>query len=380
MIEIRNEEDLFELEPMRYWSMPTGLSEIERQEKLNVLLDSGNYIYSLKTDGNLIRAVITPERFALQTRGRGRNTKEFGEIQEKVFWADSIQEAFEGTTVLIGEAYIEGGIDKDVGAILRSLPKKALSRQTDNRNVVKYRIFDCFYYNGISLLNQPIEERIKYLPLATEAINDPLVSYVKYYAAKSETFWDKLSDVFAAGGEGVVLYKRSMIPCENRTPAWQTIKVKQTIQDDIDCFIYGIEPAERDYTGKDIANWGYWENTRTGEKIAGQLYLNYAQGEPIIPISKGYFYRWPGAIDCAVYDDNKNPVIICKCSGLTEEMKASLRDNYSTEWYMRPIKINGMMVSKTNNEYSIRHPKLISVRDSDISLDDCTLEKVIGEK
>ena len=166
MIKINDVNDLFEMEPMKYWALPSGLSDIERQEKLNLALAGGDYIYSLKTDGNLIRAVITPDRFALQTRGRGRNSGVFGEIQDKVFWADAIANAFEDTTVLIGEAYIEGKVDKDVGAVLRCLTDKALARQK-GENVVKFRIFDCFYYNGESLLETPLIERIKYLPKAS---------------------------------------------------------------------------------------------------------------------------------------------------------------------------------------------------------------------
>lgn len=376
MITIKNVEDLFELEPMRYWALPSGLSDVERQEKINMAIMNGDYIYSLKTDGNLIRAVITPERFALQTRGRGRNTGVFGEIQNKVFWADAIANAFEDTTVLIGEAYIDGKVDKDVGAVLRCLDDKAIARQKGN-NVVKFRIFDCLYYNGVSLLATPLIERIKYLPLAAEAIGHELVSYVKYYKANPETFWDKLATIFENGGEGVVLYKQNMTPCENRTSAWQTIKVKQVLKEHIDCFIYGIEPAEKNYTGKELPTWQYWMNEKTGEKFLGSYYLDYCDGGMLIPISKGYYYDWPGAIKCAVYDENHNPVVLCKCSGLTEEMKAALRDNYD-EWHMCPIKIDGMMVSRDRNgEISIRHPKLISIRDNDISVEDCLLSKVV---
>ena len=46
---------------------------------------------------------------------------------------------------------------------------------------------------------------------------------------------------------------------------------------------------------------------------------------------------------------------------------------------MMPIKITGMMISTaTEGEYSIRHPKLISIRDNDIDVKDCTLAKIKG--
>ena len=32
MIKINNVNDLFEMEPMKYWALPSGLSDIERQE------------------------------------------------------------------------------------------------------------------------------------------------------------------------------------------------------------------------------------------------------------------------------------------------------------------------------------------------------------
>lgn len=380
MTKIEKDDDLFELEPMRYWSLPAKMSDIERQEKLNLLLSGGEYVYSLKTDGNLIRAIITPERFALQTRGRGRNSGTFGEIQDKVYWADDIANAFKNTTVLIGEAYIDGKVDKDVGSVLRCLSNKALARQK-GENIVKYRIFDCFYYEGKSLLNAPLIERIQYLPKAVAAINNELVSYVKYYAAEPDTFWDRLSRIFAGNGEGVVLYKKTMMPCEGRTPAWQTIKVKRQLTEHIDCFVSGIEPAEKYYSGKEIGEWQYWEDERTGEKKIGDFFPQYYKGESLVPVTKNYYYNWVGAIKCAVYDDSGNIVELCKCSGLTEEMKNDIRDNYE-EWFMRPVKIDGMMISKDEKTgtISVRHPKLVSVRDNDISLEDCALEKIIGGK
>jgi len=125
MIKINDVSELFNLEPMKYWAQSSTTSAAQQQAKLEALIASGEYIFSEKTDGNLIRMVATPERFALQTRGISKKTGEYGEIQEKVFFADAMMNAFEDTTVLIGEAYIEGGTDKTVGAVLRSLDARA---------------------------------------------------------------------------------------------------------------------------------------------------------------------------------------------------------------------------------------------------------------
>lgn len=375
--------DLYTLEPMKYYSFSSSIKESERKRKIDYLIESNNYIYSLKTDGNWSRMIWQDGEVALQSRNKSVNTGNFGLFNEKVLFTEKLKNAFNNTTVLIGELYIDGGHDKDVGSILRCLPKKAIDRQLKGKKV-KYRIFDCLFYEGINLLQTPIIERIKYLPKAAASINDPLVSYVPYFEAKKDTFYEDLGKIFDNGGEGVVLYNKSSIPCEGTTPAWQTLKIKQTMSIDVDCFIYGVEPAEKCYSGKNLSNWNYWLDTRTGEKFNENKYANYINGDLFIPITKNYFYNWPGAIICAVYDNNKNPIQLCSCSGLTEEFKEELAKNYN-KYHMCPIKITGMMLSKIKNKdgsysYSIRHPKLVTIRDTDIDVSDCTLEKIIREE
>ena len=372
--------ELFNLKPMRYFSFPVSYSSVQKQERIKFLLDTNQYIYSLKTDGNWSRMIWDDGEMILQSRTISKKTGTYGEFQDKVFFSDALREAFTDTTLLIGEIYMDDGRDKDVGTILRCLPDKAISRQQkDNSKMLKYRIFDCWYYNGKNLLSAPITERIKYLAPAVKAINNPLVTYVKYYEAKSDTFFDKLNTIFDNGGEGVVLYHRDMVPCQDKTPAWQTLKVKQEIEMDVDCFIYGTEIATKEYTGKDLEHWDYWMYDKTGEKIRGQMYYSQTYGDgTLIPITKSFYYDWPGAIKCAVYDKNHEPVILCKCSGLTDEFRTQLRDNYD-EWHMCPVKITGMQVSQNKDgEWSIRHPKLVTVRDTDMNVNDCTLEKIIG--
>ena len=130
----------FESEPMKYYAPSSTMSREAFHTKLEQCIASGNYLYGVKTDGNWTRAVITPSRAALQTRGISVKTKTYGEVQDKVLFWDKIVNAFSDTTVILGEIFKEGSIDKDIGSILRCLPDKAIARQKDNP--LHWRIFD----------------------------------------------------------------------------------------------------------------------------------------------------------------------------------------------------------------------------------------------
>ena len=372
---------LFDMEPMRYWAPPSTMPSATKRQHLEQMIASEGYIWSRKYDGNWSRAVITPDAAALQTRGISKKTGTYGEIQNKVFFWEDVVKAFPNDTVILGEVYLPGGIDKDVGSILRCLDPKALARQKDKK--LEWRIFDILYLDGINLMNTPVEKRIQYIPEVVKRINSPLVIGIEYHEM-DENFFDDLNDIFAAGGEGAVCYKKSStyIPGKRGPSAWDTVKVKQEISTDIDCFITGIEPAIKDYTGKDIGTWMFWEDERSGEKLTGELYGEYREGRTIRPITKGYYYNWPGAIYTSVYDSANNIIPLCKVAGLTEEFKTQLRDNYE-EWHMCPLTIGGMMVSTAQADsngtgISIRHPYIKSIRKDDINLADCTLEKILS--
>lgn len=369
--------DYFTMEPMKYWSMPSTISPTERQLRLEELAEGGNYLFGIKTDGNWSRAVITKERNALQTRGISVKTKTYGEIQDKVMFWDAVVNTFQnGDTVILGEVYREGDIDRDIGSVLRCLPPKALARQKNNP--LKWRIFDVLCLDGENLMNTDFEERIKYIPIVVKRINSPLIEGVEYHPM-DETFFDKMGDIFAAGGEGAVCYKRNAHyePGKRGPHSWDSIKVKQEISSDVDCFILNTVPCEKNYNGGEIGHWQFWENVRTGEKLCGEYFSEYRMGGPYIPISKNYYYNWPASITVGVFDGEGNKVELCKVAGLTEEFKTALRDNFN-EWYMCPVSITGMMVSTAHENISIRHPVLKSIRMNDISPEDCTLEKIIN--
>ena len=369
-------------EPMRYWAAPASMSVETKRAKLEQMIDSGDYLFGLKTDGNWSRAVITPDIQLLQTRGISTVTKTYGEIQDKVmFWDDVCAVFKKGTTVILGEVYIPGGIDKDAGAILRCLKDKAIARQ--KTNPLKWRIFDVLALDGKDMMETPFEERIAHIDEVVQRINSPLVEGVTYYEM-DETFFDKMGEIFAAGGEGCVCYRKDSIyiPGKRGPHAWDTLKVKQEISSEIDAFISDIVPGEKIYTGKDLGSWQLWEQQRTGEKLMGSYFGEYRTGGAYLPITKNYYYGWPGAIQVSVLDNNGNEVPLCKVSGLTEEFKTSLRDE-PERWIGCPVSISGMMVSSAKadsegNGISIRHPLLKRIRENDISKEDCTLAKILS--
>jgi hypothetical protein len=373
----------FNSEPMKYWSMPSTISPEGRKMKLENMIESQNYLFGQKYDGNWSRAVITSEKQVLQTRGISTVTKTYGEVQNKVlFWQDIIKAFTNGTTVILGEIYLPNGIDKDTGAILRCLEQKAIARQKDNP--LKWRIFDVLALDGKDYMDTGFEERIKLIPIVVQRISSSLVEGVTYYEMDN-SFFDKMGEIFAAGGEGCVCYKKDSvyIPGKRGPHAWDTVKVKQEISSEIDAFISGIVPGEKLYTGKDLGTWQLWENQRTGEKLVGSYFGEYRTGGSYIPVTKNYFNNWPAAIQVSVLDRNGNEVPLCKVSGITEEFKTSLRDE-PNRWIGCPVTIGGMMVSSAKadsegNGISIRHPLLKRIREGDLLKEDCTLAKIFNE-
>ena len=372
----------FESEPMKYFAPSSTMSSEARRLKLEEMIDSGDYLFGLKTDGNWSRAVITPERQALQTRGISTVTKTYGEIQDKVMFWREVRDAFKDTTVILGEVYLPGAIDKDVGSILRCLTPKAIARQKDNP--LRWRIFDVLALDGKDYMDTGFEERIKLIPVVVKRINSSLVEGVTYYEMDN-SFFDKMGEIFSLGGEGAVCYRKDSVymPGKRGPHAWDTVKVKQEISSEIDAFISGIVAGEKLYNGKDLATWQLWENHRTGEKVVGSYFGDYQLGGAYIPVTKNYFNNWPAAIQVSVYDRNGNEVPLCKVSGLTEDFKTSLRDD-TARWIGCPVTIGGMMVSSAKadsegNGISNRHPLLKRIRENDLNKEDCTLAKIFNE-
>lgn len=357
------------LEPEKYYAFPPSWSAERKDSKITEIAASDKYLWSLKTDGNWTRFVKEDGIALLQTRGISTKTGTYGEIQEKVLFFDTLKTLFSEPTCLIGEVFMEGGDDKSVGAILRCLPPKAIIRQKETP--LKLRIFDVYAYNGIDLMKTPMSERVKILEEIRELFKDnPLIEVVHYYQVDTSLKM-MLDYLIGEGEEGMVLTKKDAIPEPGKRTAWKTLKLKPS--EDFDCFIAGIEPSSKETTTKNPETWPYWYNSKTNEKSN----INHFGEEDWEPTTKGFYLNWPGAIKCGVFDKDGKVYILCNCASLTDELREALATDYQS-YHMMPIKISGMAVSVSTPSPSIRHPRFISLRDGDINIESCTLEKIFN--
>jgi len=394
---------LRELSPEKYWSFPSSYSKERRENEIQSMIISGNYYYQLKTDGNYSAFICDFDgEKSIISRGKSTVTKEYCHLEDRLFFFDSIAAAFDKPTRIMAEIYYDNGIDRQVGSVLRASTEKSKSIQDneyyleaqnkvrftpkDKRDIegnefrnqkLKWRIFDVWYYDGIDLMNTPWIERQAFVKLAAERINNPLVSYVPYYPVDS-TLYDKLAEIFENGGEGVVCYRHDGLPQPGKRTAHKTLKIKTEVEHLLDVFFIGLDKCKQNYEGKELSNWQYWRNTRTNEKVCGDYFGEYQLGGPYEPITRNYYYDWPGAVFCGVYNNNHEIYSLCKVSNLTDDLKTDLRDNFDTEYYLCPATIGGMALSEASGTLSVRHPYLKSIRKNDLDPEDCTLEKILS--
>lgn len=369
---ILDEIDFNELDAERYWSFPKSYKGDPKHDT-KMMIFSGDYLGARKMDGAYYRFTKSLDG-EMKLQGRSRSVN--GDFLNKIGHVPQLMSFFNALppgTCLLGELYFpqkEGS--HNVTTIMGCKEDKAVERQTKGSKL-HYYIFDIWALAGASYLDIKAELRFDMLRSLRKTFSYDFVEYAEYY--EGEELWTQLQSILFNGGEGIVMTRRDSVPQPGKRTARKTLKVKKEISQNIDCFFTGkFTPPTREYTGKEIETWPYWENGRTGEKLEiGPHYKEFREGAFIEPVTKPWYNGWVGSLEIGVYKDNKI-FPIGFISGISDEIKKNYKD-----YAMRPIEVTAMEVQyhEDGRQPGLRHAKFISFRD-DLTLQDCTWEKIFG--
>ena len=362
-------EDLM-IQPMLIWTLPAN-----KKDKLSEICASGEYFAEEKIDGALYQFCRTDKGNYLFGRTVSVKNGLLTNKIDNVPHINSTLSCLPCGTVIIGEIYIPGGTSKNVTSIMGCLPAEAIKRQ-DKQGKIKYYLHDMIFYNGEDMQSWGAEARYQKLVEAWNEFHLEEFDFLRLAESFDTGIEERLSQILAAGGEGIVLKKKDAPYSEGKRPAWATIKCKQ--MDTIDLVCTRAIEATKEYTGKELETWPYWQErselNQNGEytwlSSEGQYYEDYLHNPHIYrPVTKPYFYGWKTAIGIGAYDDEGNlKEIGTVSSGLTDEMRAHLDD-----YIGKVVALQCMSIDR--KEKTLRHPIVKAWRD-DKNAAECKLSEV----
>ena len=378
--------DFGEMEIMKYYAPPSSWSDQKKKDHAHSRIFGGEFLGAEKKDGYFAKLIKDEDgNIILYSRSRGVN----GKFADKHEWVPHFQSFFDSLpmgTCLLGELYLPSAPgSKNITSIMGCLKDKAIARQNAGEKLHFY-VFDCLAWDNVSMLDVPAKKRFAHVTnLGKEGkCCSEYVSFATYVTGKE--LWAMLQEVLARDDEGVVITHCDAKYEPGKRPSKTTLKIKKELKQTIDCFFTGRGSAPaKEYTGKEIETWQYWENSRTHEKMMGEYYKDYHIGASIEPVTKSYFFGWCGSLEIGVLKTCKgskckiNGIVyedvvihpIGWLSGLTEEMKADPK-----KYAFKPIEVTAMEFDQLS--ISLRHGKMVGWRE-DLTLGDCTYEKLMGD-
>lgn len=371
--ELYPEAENLMIEPMLIWKLPAG-----KESMLSEVCSNGEYFLEEKIDGAFYQFVKTENHSYLFGR---TVSKLSGILTEKSDNVPHLKEALNclpAGTILIGEIYVPGGTSKDTVSIMGCLPPLAIKRQ--EKEPIHYYVHDIIAYDTVNLIDSPADLRYKILAAIWKKHNLDQYSFLRLATRVDEDMEAEISRILKSGGEGVVLKKKDYPYTPGKRPAWSTIKVKQ--MDSIDLICTGFCDATKEYTGKELATWEYWEErgerSQDGEYTwllsEGRYYEDYLHNPHIYrPITKPYFLGWKTAIRIGAYNDKGELVDLgTVSSGLTDDNKREMTENPDL-WLGHVVALDCMQIDK--KEHTLRHPVFKCKRD-DKNAKDCVISEI----
>lgn len=298
-------ENLFKLAPPRYWAPTKG----DMSKFVSKGVNDDNYVASKKIDGNQGRMTKQDGRVGILSRTEETvnktKTGDYVDNYAKVPQFHGILERLPDNTQLLIELHQYGKTAKDVGAILRCLPPKAIERQNGNYGMIRAYLCDVIYFDGVCYKNVPYLERMK-------KVDEIFEEYFKEneYTDKNELVYENvLQQCFewiAQGFEGGILCDKKAGISLGSKKSWTTIKIKgENLGNDMDFVITSVKKPNKQFEGKtSLENWKYFDEDGN-------------------PVTKYYALNMWGSLGIGLYDGNGELHEIGSVnSGLTDKIRS----------------------------------------------------------
>ena len=368
--------NFFEMEAEKYFSPPSSWTLEKKQKWAEERIFSGEWYGAQKRDGAFFM-FLKDEDGNMFLRPRARNVKK--EFINKIDWVPHLHDFFneiDNGTCFLGEIYLESNEQaKSTTSIMNCLLDKAIKRQEKEK--LRYYIFDVLAENGKSYLNMKAKDRFDLLNSFWRAYPHDYVDWAHYVSGKE--LWNNLQNLLAEGYEGVVITRGDSTYLPGKRTNKDTLKIKKELQETVDCVIIGANAPTKASNTFEPETWMFWFDNSLNEKILASDYLEkyhttiygaYADGAPVEPVTKNWYYGWAGSLKLGLYDGDKL-VHVGDLSGIPDEMKMNWKD-----YLDKVIEITCMEISEDKNgNKGFRHPKLLRVRDDKPSVE-CTIDQM----
>lgn len=228
----------------------------------------------------------------------------------------------------------------------------------------RFVAFDCMEWHGINVTKKSFGERwiMANTLVDDDSINNNLISIAPIYYPTN--FVDFAKELMKQGEEGIVVRDLdSPYKCGKRT----MLKIKGETTYDV--VVMGYAPPTKEYKGKS-KTWQYWEddygNLFEISVPTSDTYSNH-------PVTKPYFYGYPGAVEFGVYRDGQL-VKVGECRGFTDEVAKMFRDS---SMIGKVIEVTAQGIIDRNTG-SLRHPRFNRFR-YDKKSEECTWEEYVND-
>ena len=342
---------------------PMTAKEPLNDAELEVMLTSDEYIAEEKLDGTRCTMHLGSKN-RLFSRRISKKTDWYAENSDSVPHLRDMETPTElYDTILDGEMRIDGREFKDVSSTLNCKWDEAILRQSE-LGYITFHAFDIIYYKGVYIAKMPLIKRKELLRKVVNELNNPYVLEEVYTDStividnKTLTKKEWYEHIVRKGGEGMML--KSKYGTYKHTRGREYTKYKKFDTWDVVILDF-IEPT-KEYTGKEIDTWEYWEGDT--------------------PVTKHYAMNWIGTVKYGVVITQEelelwkknNPkekaevksilgtlyLVVGECSGMDESTRQYMT-NHKEQLIGTVIEVGANELIKKTGK--LRHPRFMRFRE-----------------